>query len=198
MSTIYLEGGGDSTQLKIRCRQGFRKLLAKCGFAGRMPRLVACGGRGATLDHFETTHKTKIVGEHVAMLIDSEDPMADIEAAWAHLKARDGWDRPPGTSNSQVLQMTTCMETWIIVNRVALARHYGRKLRTSALPPLVNVESRTRHDVQTRFVNATEKCSNAYAKGKRSFEVLGELDPEVLKPHLPSFVRMLRILNENL
>ena len=36
------------------------------------------------------------------------------------------------------------------------------------------------------------------AKGKRSFEVLGELDPEALKPHLPSFARMVRILNENL
>ena len=96
------------------------------------------------------------------------------------------------------LLMTTCMETWIIVDRAALARHYGQKLRTSALPPLVNVESRARHDVQTRLENATEKCSNAYAKGKRSFEVLGELDPAALKPHLPSFVRMLRILDEPL
>ena len=90
------------------------------------------------------------------------------------------------------------METWIIVDRAALARHYGRKLRMSVLPPLVNVESRARHDVQTRLENATARCSNAYAKGRRSFEVLGELDPDMLKPHLPSFVRMLRILNENL
>ena len=102
MSTIYLEGGGDSTQLKIRCREGFRKLLAKCGFAGRMPRLVACGGRGAAFDHFKTAHETAIAGEYVALLIDSEDPMADIEAAWAHLKARDGWDQPLGASDAQV------------------------------------------------------------------------------------------------
>jgi hypothetical protein len=39
------------------------------------------------------------------------------------------------------------------------------------LPPLLKVESRARHDVQTRLENATEKCSNAYAKGKRSFEI---------------------------
>jgi hypothetical protein len=131
-------------------------------------------------------------------LIDSEDPMADVEAAWAHLKARDDWDRPLGASDEQALLMTTCMETWIIVDRKALARHYGQKLRTSALPPLVKLESHARHDVLTRLEDATEKCSNTYAKGNRSFEVLGELDPAVLKLHLPSFVRALRILEENL
>ncbi len=198
MSTIYLEGGGDSAQLKIRCREGFRKLLAKCGFDGRMPRLVACGGRGAAFDDFLTAHRTDIAGEYVALLIDSEDPMTDTEAAWAHLKVRDGWDQPCGVGDAHVLLMTTCMETWIIVDRAALARHYGQGLQTSALPPLVNVESRTRDDVQTRLEKATSKCSNAYAKGKRSFEILGQLDPKALKPHLPSFVRTLRILDENL
>ena len=196
MSTIYLEGGGDSTQLKSRCREGFSKLLAKCGFAGRMPKLVACGGRGAAFDRFESAPET--AGEYVAMLIDSEEPMADVEAAWAHLKARDGWDRPLGASESQALLMTTCMETWIIVDRAALARHCGRKLRTSALAPLLNVESRARHDVQAAFENATANCSNSYAKGKRSYQVLDELDPAALKPHLPSFVRMLRILDQHL
>ena len=84
MSTIYLEGGGDDNQVKIRCREGFRKLLAKCGFAGRMPKLVACGGRGAAFDRFKTAHE--VAGEYVALLIDSEDPMTDIEAAWKHLR----------------------------------------------------------------------------------------------------------------
>jgi hypothetical protein len=198
VSTLYLEGGGDSTQLKILCREGFRKLLAKCGFTGRMPRLVACGGRTAAFDRFRTAHEMATAGEFVALLIDSEDPMADPEAAWAHLTARDGWDRPPDADDEQALLMTTCMETWIVVDRAALSRHYGQKLQTSALPPLTNIESRARHDVQIKLVTATKKCTNAYAKGKRLFEVLGELDPEMLKPHLPSFVRVLRILNKNL
>ncbi len=38
-ATIFLEGGGDSKELHIRCREGFRQLLEKCGFKGRMPRL---------------------------------------------------------------------------------------------------------------------------------------------------------------
>jgi hypothetical protein len=196
VSTIYLEGGGDATQLKIRCREGFRKLLAKCGFAGRMPKLVACGGRNAAFDDFVTAQRSAT--EYVAMLIDSEDPMTDIEAAWVHLKARDRWDKPGDVSDEQVLLMTTCMETWIIVDRTTLSRHYGKQLKTSVLPPLIHIESRTRHDVQTSLINATKKCSNAYDKGKRSYEILGELDPEMLKLHLPSFVRVLRILKKKL
>ena len=53
-STVYLEGGGDSRDLQIRCREGFRKLLERCGYTGRLPKLVACGGRGAALDAFKT------------------------------------------------------------------------------------------------------------------------------------------------
>jgi hypothetical protein len=198
VSTIYLEGGGDSGQLRIRCREGFRKLLGKCGFTGRMPRLVACGGRGAAFDRFKTAHETAAAGEYMALLIDSEDPVADNDEPWTHLKARDDWDRPHNAENEQALLMATCMESWIVVDRAALARHYGQQLQTSALPAPSGIESRDRHDVQTGLVNATKKCANAYAKGKRSFEVLGELDPEVLKPHLPNFVRVLRILDENL
>jgi hypothetical protein len=196
VSTIYLEGGGDSNQLRIRCREGFRKLLASCGFTGRLPRLVACGGRGAAFDHFKTAHET--AGEYVALLIDSEDPMTDVEAAWAHLNARDGWDQPPGAGDEHVLLMTTCMETWVVVDRSALARHYGQKLRVSVLPPLANAESTMRDDILSRLVKATEKCSNGYAKGRRSFEVLAKLDPAALKPHLPSSARVLRILDEKL
>ena len=70
---IYVEGGGDSNELHIRCREGFRKLLESCGFTGRLPRLAACGGRTATFDDFQTDHAMKSDADYVAMLIDSEE-----------------------------------------------------------------------------------------------------------------------------
>jgi hypothetical protein len=198
-ATIYVEGGGDSPELQARCREGMRKLLVeKCGFAGRRPRLFASGGREAAFDDFRTAHKNGQPTDYVAMLIDSEDPVADVEAAWAHLAARDKWQRPAGASDEQVLLMVTGMETWIVTDRAALARHYGKKLQESALPARANMGARQRHAVQAGLVSATRKCANAYAKGKRSFEVLAELDPAVLAQHLPSFVRVVRILNESL
>jgi len=197
-TSIYLEGGGDSKELHIRCREGFRKLLESCGFKGRMPRLHACGGRNATFNDFKTEHATKNTYDYVAMLIDSEDPLHDLQAAWAHLEKRDGWEKPMDAEDYQVLFMTTCMETWIVADRRALAEHYGSKLQESALPPLVNLEKRSRQEIQKKLIDATSNCPNSYEKGKRSFEVLGKLSPDALEKHLPSFVRVKRILDERL
>ncbi|MDZ4820554.1 MAG: DUF4276 family protein, partial [Planctomycetota bacterium] len=185
-SHLYIEGG-ESKEDQIRCREGFRKLLEKAGFSGRMPRLSACGGRGAAFDDFKTAHARRRDADYVAMLVDSEDPLANLETTWDHLKVRDQWDRPNGASDEQVLFMTTCMETWIVSDRSALQGHYGHKLQANALPPLNNLESRNRHEVHDSLTHASRNCSNAYAKGKRSFEVVGKLDPAVLRQHLLSF-----------
>ena len=159
---------------------------------------MACGGRGAAFDAFKTALASVRGGEFVALWIDSEDPLADIEATWEHLQARDNWDRPKGATDEQVLLMTTCMETLIVADRDTLAEHYGAELQKPALPPLNNLEGRSRDAIQDALTRATRKCSNAYTKGKRSFEVLGQLDPATLSKHLPSFVRVRRILDASL
>jgi hypothetical protein len=197
-STIYLEGGGDSRDLQIRCQKGFRKLLEQCGYAGRMPKLVACGGRNATFDAFKTAFANARKGDFVALWIDSEDPMADIEDPWEHLKGRDHWETPKDATNEQVLLMTTCMETLIVADRDTLRAHYGSDLQESALPSLHNLEGRDHHAVQNALVHSTRNCRNKYSKGKRSFELLGLLDPTTLSAHLPSFVRVRRILDASL
>jgi hypothetical protein len=194
---LYIEGA-ESKEDQIRCREGFRRLLEKAGFTGRLPRLSACGGRDSAFDDFKIAHTSANPGHFVAMLIDSEDPMADIEKAWAHLKARDNWEKPAGASDEQVLFMTTCMESWIVADRETLKTHYGHNLQENALPPTNNLESRGRADVHGKLEHATRNCTNAYKKGKRSFVVVGELNPETLKPLLPSFARSNRILNEKL
>jgi hypothetical protein len=188
-AALYLEGGAsgaDSKELQSRCREGFHKLLERFGYQGRMPRLHACGARGATFDDFKIGLAKKAADDYVAMWIDSEEPLADLEATWEHLKHRDNWTKPAGATDDQVLFMTTCMETLIVADRDALADHYGDKLQISALPALVNLESRARHDVQDRLFHATRNCRNAYAKGKRSFEILPKLKPDTLSGCLPS------------
>jgi hypothetical protein len=94
--------------------------------------------------------------------------------------------------------MTTCMETLIVADRETLAKHYGAGLQKSALPALNNLEGRTRDAIQGALGHATRKCSNAYTKGTRSFEVLALLDPTTLSQHLPSFARVRRILDASL
>ncbi len=112
--------------------------------------------------------------------------------------ARDAWVRPDGVTDDQVLFMTTCMETLIVADREALKEHYDANLQESALPPLANLENRARDEVQEKLSLATRNCKNAYMKGKRSFAILGRLNPETLRKHLPSFARARRILNQKL
>lgn len=200
---IYIEGGARgaaSKDLNIRCQEAFHKLLDRMGFKGRQPRLVACGGRSAVYDRFVIEHSQNVAG-YVAMWIDSEEPMANPEAAWEHLRSVTtvpSWARPQGADDDQVLLMTTCMETWIVADRDVLGVHYRHALQESALPPLVDMEERGRQDVQNMLEHATRHCSKAYAKGRRSFEVFAKLTPAVLERHLPSFVRVRRILNARL
>jgi hypothetical protein len=197
---LYLEGGSAGAQSKevnIRCREGFRKLLENCGFEGRMPRLIACGARGSAFDDFSFAHSSG-QADYVGLWIDSEDLLPDLEAAWQHLHARDHWKRPNGAADDQVLFMTTCMETWFVADRDAMKFHFGVELQDSALPPLIQLESRTRHEIQDKLMHASRDCSNRYAKGRRSFEILGKLNPDVLEKQLPSFARVRRILSAHL
>jgi hypothetical protein len=200
---IYIEGGGvgaGSKDVDIRCREGFRKLLENCGFSQqrRMPRLVPCGGRDTAFSNFKIAQKSRSVGDFVGLWVDSEEPLRDLERAWNHLSRRDKWTQPEGAIDEQVLFMTTCMETWFLADRSALKEYFKDELQESALPPLNALENRNRQDVQDGLVHATRDCSNAYAKGGRSFEILGRLSPSVLAQHLPSFVRVRRILDGRL
>ena len=79
----------------------------------------------------------------------------------------------------------------------ATLSYFGQQLRESALPPLADIETRGRHDVQARLERATSDCPNRYTKGQRSFELLGKLNPDTLE-QLPSFKRARRILEANL
>lgn len=197
-SVIYVEGGGNK-RLNIGCRRAFRRLLERSGFRWRMPRLVACGRRNKAYSDFKTAHEESAPSEmFIAMLVDSENPVVDIEKTWEHVIEQDNWDRPVSATDEQVLLMTTSMETWIVADVQTLRDHYGSTLRESTLPSLTNLEGRDRKDVFEALEVATRDCSSPYAKGRNSFIVLEKLNPDVLKRHLPSFNRVLRILESRL
>jgi hypothetical protein len=198
-SYIYLEGdgGAQSKEVDIRCREGFRKLLENCGFHQRMPRLVACGPRRTAFEDFSSAYSKK-QADYAGLWIDSEEPLAKLEAPWDHLQELESWTRPSDAVDDQVLFMTTCMETWIVADRAALTAHFGAEIQDSALPPLVHLEARSRHEIQDKLIRATRECSNSDQKGRRSFAILGKLNPDILEKHLPSFARVRRILGARL
>ena len=105
---------------------------------------------------------------------------------------------PLGATDEQVLLMATCMETWIVADRSALSAHYGQCLQMSALPADYNLESKDKAMVQDSLFHATRNCTGPYDKGKKSYELLGEINPAVIEPLLPSFKRARDILDSKL
>ena len=195
---LYIEGGGDGKAGKSRCREGFRKLLKKCDFAGQMPSLTACGSRESAYDRFKSAQEHGPKECYVALLIDSEEPLSNIDETWDHLVRRDRWQKPRGARDDQVLFMTTCMETWIVADYNALRVHFGQGIQLSALPPADDLERRPRDEVLAKLMHATRNCLAPYEKGAKSFVVLGKLNPATLDSCLPSFQRARRILNTKL
>ena len=91
------------------------------------------------------------------------------------------------------------METWIMSDREALRKVFGARLQVSALLPVDDLEQRSRSDVQLALENATRNCgpNKVYHKGRRSFQVLAELNPGTLMD-LPHFKRFIEALNSRL
>lgn len=193
---IYVEGGGDSKLQHLQCREAFSKLINKSGFAGRMPTIVAGGGRNSAYDMFKTAVATAEPNVLPMLLVDSEEPVTKF-STWEHLAEQDQWQRPDAATDDQAHLMATCMETWVVADRAAPRRVFGSALQEGALLPLVDLELRSRVDVQAALEQATRHCGRdrAYRKGRRSFQVLQELDPAVLKQNLAYFRRLLNALN---
>jgi hypothetical protein len=164
-----------------------------------MPSTKACGSRNAAYDDFQTALSgTPRTGEYPVLLVDSEAPVN--QPAWEHLQSQDGWQRPPGADDDQAQLMVQCMETWCVADRQTLREFFGHRLREGVLPALDSLESRAKDSVQDSLVNATHDCGfqRGYMKGKRSFELLGQLEAAELKKHLPHFVRLCEMLDAKL
>ena len=193
---IYVEGGGDKSG-DIACREGFRKLFTRAGFEGQMPSIRASGPRHIAYNDFKTAMRQDPATEYPLLLVDSEGPVAD--GGWIHLRQRDGWEKPPSAGDDQAQMMVRCMEIWCVADRDALRNFFHGCLQERALPALNNLESRSKADVQGALEHATRDCGRdrAYKKGRRSFELLGKLNPDELNK-LPHFARLCDTLRREL
>ncbi len=196
-AVIFVEGGAKGKAARNRVREGFGKLFKSCKFGRRLPAVVPSGSRNDAFDNFNNALE-KNPSQLAFLLVDSEDPIVDIDRTWQHLKVRDGWDAPKNATDEHVLLMTTCMETWFVADRETLRTYYIGCLNEGKLPADSNREQRHRHDLLKALKEATKDCSNSYGKGDRSFDLTAELDHARLKSRLPSFARIIRILKDKL
>ena len=193
---IYIEGGGDQSGLRRQCREAFRTLFDQAGFKEGPLHLIACGGRGAAYRDFCIAVRQK--KGYVVLLVDSEDLM--IDTPWDHLRKRDGWARPDGVEDDQAQLMVTCMETLVMADREGLRKVFRNCLTEGSLLSETALETKAKRDVQESLEGATKSCGKdrKYEKGRRSFQVVEQLNPDTLKLRLPHFKRLLTTLGAKL
>ena len=191
---VYVEGGGDNRSLRAQCRQHFKKFFCKAGLKGRMPRIVACGGRVKAFEDFRNALKNAGTESFIILLVDSEDGVA--AGPWAHLKRRDNWHKPAAATDDNAHLMAQCMESWFLADKDKLAAFFGDGFNRGALPTRLAVEDIPKQDVLNGLKAATRNCGKKgeYHKGRHSFKVLSCLDPEKVTAASPHARRLVETL----
>jgi len=197
MVKVYVEGGGDHNKaLQSESRRGFSEFFRKAGLVGRMPRVVACGGRRNAYESFRSSQENPGRNEHPILLVDSEAPVAD--QPWDHVRLRegDGWERPAGASDDQIHFMVQTMEAWFHADKDELQSYYGQGFRPAALSQRLEVESIPKIDLFAGLKAATRSCiKGEYSKGEHSFQILARIDPARVRTSSPHAARLLSVLD---
>lgn len=193
--TVYIEGGGNGKELRTRCRQGFSEFFRKAGLAGRMPKLVACGAREKAYDRFCSAlgRSDEIF---IVLLVDSEGPVTENAGPWTHLRERDNWRKPTQATDENAHLMVQCMEAWFFADKETLANYFGNGFNRNALSNQAAVENIARIDIEQGLKNATQQCKpkGRYNKGRHSFAILGQINPEKVIAASPHARQLIAIL----
>ncbi|WP_041598694.1 DUF4276 family protein [Hahella chejuensis] len=187
MVKLYVEGGGDSNELKTACRQGFTQFITAAGINKR-PRVVACGSRR---DAYESYCTALANGESAMLLVDSEQAVNSQNQTgaqnawlpWSHLQSRDGWRKPEGAIDTDCHLMVQVMESWFIADRKTLENFFGQNFNANVLPSEQRpIEEVSKQQVYQALENATKDCKKGkYGKGSHSFKILKEISPALVQ-----------------
>ena len=193
-ATLYIEGGGEGRELGARFREGWNEFFKSAG-VGNKTNIVRGGGRDQTLKKFAIAVKERHPGTVPLLLVDSEASVVAGQSVWQHLSLnKKNWIRPCGAGDDQAFLMVQIMETWFLADRVALQNYFGAKFKQNALKQWPNLENIPKTTVLDVLEKATSK---GYSKGKVSFKLLAQIDPNRVKaacPHAEALLNRLRNL----
>ncbi len=189
--------GATVKDLRTRCRRGFNSFFEKANLAGRMPQVIACGGREMVFDKFRIALGSRKAEDFIVLLVDSEDPVAVGSGPWQHLARRDGWDRPGEVTDEHAHLMVQCMEAWFLADKEGLAAYFGHDFNRNVLPGRREIEAVAKADVLDGLKNATRRCKKGqYGKGRHSFDILEQSDPTKVFDASPHARRLIETLRE--
>ena len=195
-ATLYIEGGGDRKDLRMRFLKGWRMFFDAAGVGGRA-KVVRGGSRNETFKRFTSAVRGRRADTLPLLLVDSEGPVQARHTPWQHLQARDGWQKPNGAGEDQAFLMVQFMETWFLADTDGLRRYFGSGFSEQAIKQWPELEAVSKDTVLKALAQATAACDKAYEKGKISFELLAHIDPARVKaacPHANALLERLTAL----
>lgn len=174
---MYVEGGGEGSQMKAAVRESFQRFLQDIIRAARTQKIrwqiVACGPRQAAFENFLIALDTHPDAFNV-LLIDSEGPVN--HGPKEHLMSRDGWNLPDINAKHYHL-MVQMMEAWLVADRDALSRFFGQRFNANAIPRNPNVEQIGKQDMESALKEATRHTAKGeYHKIHHGPKILSQLD----------------------
>ena len=163
---------------------------------GTPPSVKACGGRNQTYKDFCAELNEADPDQFTVLLVDSEDLVAEGHTPWQHLRSRDGWAQPPNADDDSAHLMVQVMETWFLADKGELAKYFGGGFNKKSLPSNPDIEAIIKSDVSSGLAAATRKCQKgSYSKGKHSFDILANIDPNKVaraSPHASKLIDTLK------
>ena len=189
---IFIEGGGIASDEVFT--DGWRSFFVAAGLLGRMPRVVRGEGREQTFDKFKTALQRRRPNELSILLVDSEGPVAAGHSAWQYLRHQDNWEQPQGAANDSAYLMVQVMETWFLADRDTLRQFFGHSLNESHFRRWPDLEEVPKSTVIDALERATSNCQKPYRKGRVSFELLGQINPQRVSDACPHASRLLNYL----
>lgn len=195
---LYIEGAAKSSEA-ARLREGFRvfldplyQLARQKGFRFHQP--ITCASGLEAYEEFKVArkvHKDAIL----FLLVDSETPIVDNTAPWAHLK----WD-PLGLDDLHCHLMAQSMEAWLVADKVALADFYKQGFNQNALPQNPHVEEIPKKDLIDGLRKATAKTQKKkpYHKTEHAPEILKRLNVKTVCDAAPHCKRLFDTLTEKM
>jgi len=202
MVKLYVEGAGDTAELKKACREGFKTFISKAGIVKR-PQVVACGSRTKAYKSFCIAVNS---GQDAMLLVDSEQAVnaqhqretQDMWQPWAHLRInkQDRWEKPKEAKDTDCHLMVQAMESWFLADRNAIKAFFGQGFNENSLPS-APIEEIAKDTLFNSLKQATRTCKTkaTYGKSEHSFKLLAIIDPEKVthaSPWAKRFVDSLR------
>jgi hypothetical protein len=176
--TIYVEGGGGEKRGLQQVRLAFREFFSE--FAGSMPKVVACGGRGAAYEDFMMAVRQS-PSSAILLLVDAERRVSG-DSPTEHLADQpDNWDLR-GIPDDRVHLMVQAVEAWMIADPDALRAYFGDGFNENALPARRNPEGIPKDDLKRALVAAGRNTKkNGYHEINDGTEILMRLDPATVR-----------------